>query len=67
MARFNGWNFDPRWQTGVPEKQWVGDKYLVTDSPPAKQGLRPIVVFVGGDSDKLAVEFIQNDNKIVGA
>jgi hypothetical protein len=66
MSRFNGWNFDPRWQTGVPDKHWNGEKYDIIDKPTPKQGTRPIVAFVGGDNNQLSVEFIQNKESLVG-
>ena len=25
--RFDGWNLDPLWQTGAPERKWDGKKY----------------------------------------
>lgn len=67
MARFKGWNFDPRWQPAEPE--WLGTHYTARDAPVtvAKPGQRPIVAFVGGDHDILAVQFVETNNEIVGA
>lgn len=66
MARFKGWNFDPRWQPAEPE--WLGTHYTGRDDPitVAKAGQRPIVAFVGGDHDILAVQFVETNNEIVG-
>lgn len=66
-ARFDGWNLDPLWQTGAPERKWDGKKYLENEHPSPAKGHRPIVAFVGGDSAVCAVEFVQNEERIVGA
>ena len=65
-ARFDGWNFDPRW--AEPEVIWTGDKAQVNDGPTTpKKGQRPIVAYVGGPGDKVAVQFVEANAKIVGA
>lgn len=65
-ARFKGWNFDPRWQSPTPI--WNGTGYDLPQDLPrvAKPGQRPIVAFVGGDHDALAVQFVEVNNEIVG-
>ena len=65
-ARFDGWNFDPRWEE--PEIKWTGTSYAVSDVPttPAK-GQRPVVAYVGGAGDAVAVQFVESNKKIVGA
>ena len=66
-ARFKGWNFDPRWVEVKPV--WNGTGYdLPKDLPQvARPGERPIVAFVGGSSKAVAVQFVENNNEIVGA
>jgi len=66
-ARFDGWNLDPLWQTTAEHRKWDGQKYLIDHNPSPARGHRPIVAYIGGDSSVCAVEFIQNDEKIVGA
>lgn len=65
-ARFDGWNFDPRWEE--PEVIWTGEKAQVNDGPTVpKKGQRPIVAYVGGPGDRVAVQFVEANAKIVGA
>lgn len=66
-ARFDGWNLDPTLTSPAPEKYWDGKKFIILDNPPSAIGLRPIVAFVGGSSETTAVEFVEQNNKIVGA
>lgn len=65
-ARFDGWNFDPRWEE--PEIKWTGSSYSVNDKPvtPAK-GQRPVVAYIGGPGDAVAVQFVESNKRIVGA
>lgn len=65
-ARFKGWNFDPRWQSPAPI--WNGTGYDLPQDLPrvAQPGQRPIVAFVGGDHDALAVQFVEVNSEIVG-
>ena len=65
MSRFKGWNFDPRWPA---DPEWLGTHYTSRDTPVtvAKPGQRPIVAFVGGDHDVLAVQFVETNGEIVG-
>lgn len=66
-ARFDGWNLDPLWQAGVPDRVWDGKNYVFDKNPLPARGHRPIVAYIGGESDLCAVEFLQKDEKIVGA
>jgi hypothetical protein len=68
-ARYNGWNFDPRWE--FRDIVWNGQHYDITDKQTvAKPGERPIVAFVGGkgneDNNNLALQFVQQNGKVVG-
>lgn len=64
-ARFDGWNYDERWVG--PEVHWKGDRFEAFDGPtaPAK-GERPIVAVYGGPGEAVAVQFVENDKRIVG-
>lgn len=65
-ARFDGWNFDPRWEE--PEIEWTGNSYSVSDKPTvAAKGQRPIVAYVGGPGSTVAVQFVEANKRIVGA
>ena len=65
-ARFDGWNFDPRWEE--PEIKWTGNSYSINDKPTvAAKGQRPIVAYVGGPGNTVAVQFVEANKKIVGA
>lgn len=65
-ARFDGWNLDPRWEE--PEIVWTGEKAVVNDMQTTpKKGQRPIVAYVGGPGDQVAVQFVEANKKIVGA
>lgn len=65
-ARFDGWNFDPRW--AEPEVKWNGTSYDVSEKPTAAaKGQRPIVAYVGGPGSEAAVQFVESNKKIVGA
>jgi len=65
-ARFKGWNFDPRWLPRAPA--WNGSGYdLPADATVAEVGQRPVVAFVGGDGDAVAVQFVEDNEEIVGA
>ena len=65
-ARFEGWNFDPRWKNNTPI--WNGTGYDLPEDLPkvAKPGQRPIVAFMGGPGDTAVVQFVENDKVIVG-
>jgi len=62
--RFNGWQNDERWRVANPV--WRNDKYDVLDRPEASKGSRPITTFIGGDHDKLAIQFVERNGSIVG-
>ena len=64
-ARFDGWNFDERWEE--TELKWLGEGYEVIEKPTvAKKGQRPIVAYCGGPGGKIAVQFCEANKKIVG-
>lgn len=64
-ARFKGWNLDPRWKL---EPQWKDGQYFFPEDMPAEAlpGDRPIVAFVGGPGEEVAVQFVENNDEIVG-
>lgn len=65
-ARFDGWNLDPRWE--APEIIWTGEKAIINDKPTTPQkGQRPIVAFIGGPGEQVAVQFVEASGRIVGA
>jgi len=67
-ARFDGWNFDPRWQETKVE--WTGENYLMTepDAQSVEGGERPITAFIGGEGGDVSVQFVENSKeKIIGA
>lgn len=68
-ARFNGWNYDERWN--VPDLQWDGVKYnIVTVPTAALPGQRPILATIGGaglDGKSAAVQFVEINGALVGA
>ena len=66
-ARFNGWNFDERWN--VPDFVWDGVKYDVAAPTTPLPGQRPILATVGGsvlDGKSTAVQFVEVNNALVG-
>lgn len=70
IARFDGWKFDPRNKNGdlISEGVWNGESYTFSNTPiNGGKGQRPILVCVGLPGSDLAVQFIENKGKIVGA
>lgn len=67
-ARFKGWNFDPRWQSVAPRWIEAEQRYIepVDFNKIAEPGQRPIVAFVGGLDETVAVQFVENNEEIVG-
>ncbi len=62
-ARFDGWNLDGRWNEHNYE--WKGNHYMKVAHDPLS-GQRPIVVYDGLSGDKVALQFIQSGERIVG-
>lgn len=58
-ARYNGWNFDERWE--VTDFNWDGEKFdFVTKQVIPRKGERPIIAFIGGKTpDSIAVQFVK--------
>lgn len=64
-SRYNGWNLDPRWR--APVKIWDGSRYVVTENNAAPlKGERPIVAFTGSLGDKVCIQFVESNSKVVG-
>jgi hypothetical protein len=67
-ARFDGWNFDPRWNQN--QASWDGKKYhRATEQTVAAKGDRPITGFFGRDflDNKTAVvQFVEANKKVAG-
>jgi hypothetical protein len=67
-ARFDGWNFDPRW--AAAQVDWNGTSYEIVepDEQASTEGERPITAFIGGEGSDVSVQFVENKaEKIVGA
>lgn len=68
-ARFDGWNYDDRWN--VPDLQWDGVKYNVSTVPSeALPGQRPLLAAIGGDfldEKSAAIQFVEVRDNLVGA
>ncbi len=62
-ARFDGWNLDARWNDHNYE--WKGNHYMKVAHEPFS-GQRPIVVYEGLNGGKVALQFIQSGERIVG-
>lgn len=60
---------DPRWNAGPEEGDFVDDAWVPAHTAGVKTpGQRPIVVFHGGENDKIAIQFAETDDStIVGA
>jgi hypothetical protein len=67
MARYNGWNKDPRWKNNLPT-EWNGKEYKVADANVESRSNRHVVAFIGGapKSDTLAVQFAESEGKVIG-
>ena len=64
-ARFNGWNLDARWKS--TELNWDGSQYHIESiAATPRRGQRPIVAFVGCVGDLAAIQFVENNSKVVG-
>lgn len=57
-AKFNGWNLDRQYNTA--EKIWNGTSFdiIATQTEP-KRGERPVIAFIGGQSDQIGIQFEQ--------
>lgn len=70
IARFDGWRFDERNSADLnyAEGKWNGESYDVYETPQyGGIGQRPIVAYVGGPGDDVAVQFVETNGKIVGS
>lgn len=64
-ARYNGWNFDERWQ--VVDYIWKGSEYdVITQQTVPRRGERPVVAFLGGDDETVSLQFVQQTAKSGG-
>lgn len=63
-ARFDGWENDDRFR--VPTPHWNGTEYDISDRPQESKGERPVTAFIGGEHDKLAVQFVESNGQVVG-
>lgn len=59
LERFHGWNMENQEDCQF-DRIWNGSTYeFVRSDASPKKGERPIVVYVGGDSNKIGVQFQQ--------
>jgi len=64
--RFDGWQNDDRHRSTHAVWNSTTNAFDKMDRPVASKGARPVVAFIAGQNDKIAVQFVDREGRIVG-